>query len=115
MADARNRKRSGGEARPQTFGLTRPWRAVDNEGEVLESYVTKTLDRAAAAPFIKNAMKHHGRPQAVSPTGSDLVAPPSRRSATPTARRLAAGSIIRPRTHTSRSGEERARWSGFGE
>jgi transposase-like protein len=29
------------------------WRAVDHEGEVLESFVTKTRDKAAALNFIK--------------------------------------------------------------
>jgi putative transposase len=33
------------------------WRAVDHEGEVLESYVAKTRDKAAALRFIKKAMK----------------------------------------------------------
>jgi putative transposase len=37
------------------------WRAVDHEGEVLESYVTKTRDRKAALKFLKKAMKKHGR------------------------------------------------------
>ena len=41
------------------------WRAVAHEGEVLESYVSKTRDWAAALTFIKKAMKRHGRPQAV--------------------------------------------------
>ena len=41
------------------------WRAVDHEGEMLESYVTKTRDEAAALTFIRKAMKRHGRPQAV--------------------------------------------------
>ena len=45
------------------------WRAVDYEGEVLESYVTKTRDKAAALAFIKRAMKRHGRPQAVVTDG----------------------------------------------
>ena len=36
------------------------WRAVDYEGEVLESYVTKTRDKAAALRFLKKALKHHG-------------------------------------------------------
>jgi putative transposase len=40
-------------------------RAVDHEGEVLESFVTKELDKAAALKFIKKAMKRHGRPQAI--------------------------------------------------
>jgi len=45
------------------------WRAVDHEGEVLESFVTKERDKAAALRFIKKAMKRHGRPQAVVTDG----------------------------------------------
>ncbi len=37
------------------------WRAVDHEGEVLESYVTKRRDRKAALKFLKKTMKRHGR------------------------------------------------------
>ena len=42
------------------------WRAVDHEGEVLESYVTETRDKAAALKFIKKAMKRHGRTKAIA-------------------------------------------------
>ena len=35
------------------------WRAADQEGEVLESYVTKTRDKATAPAFIKKALKRH--------------------------------------------------------
>ena len=45
------------------------WRAVDHEGEVLESYVTKTRDKAAALKFIKKAMKRHGSAQAITTDG----------------------------------------------
>mgnify|MGYP000380304977 FL=1 len=38
------------------------WRAVDHEGEVLESYVTKRRNRKAALKFIKKSMKRHGLP-----------------------------------------------------
>lgn len=38
------------------------WRAVDQEGEVLESFVTKTRDKRAALKFLKKSMKRHGRP-----------------------------------------------------
>jgi putative transposase len=41
------------------------WRAVDHEGEILESYVTKNRDKAVALKFIKKAMKRHGRPMKV--------------------------------------------------
>jgi putative transposase len=45
------------------------WRAVDHEGEVLESYVTTKRDKAAALKFIKKAMKRHGRPRAIVTDG----------------------------------------------
>jgi putative transposase len=38
------------------------WRAVDHEGEVLESFVTKTRDKKAALKFLKKAMRKHGCP-----------------------------------------------------
>lgn len=39
------------------------WRAVDHEGEVLESFVTKKRDQKAALKFLRKSMKRHGRPQ----------------------------------------------------
>ena len=41
------------------------WRAVDHEGEVLESFVTKRRHRKAALKFLRKAMKRHGRPEVV--------------------------------------------------
>ncbi len=41
------------------------WRAVDHEGEVLESYVTKTRDRKAALKFPRKSMRRHGRPETI--------------------------------------------------
>ena len=38
------------------------WRAVDHEGEVLESYVTKRRNRKAALKFLRKTMKRHGHP-----------------------------------------------------
>ena len=38
------------------------WRAVDHEGEVLETLVTKRRDRKAALRFLKKAMKRYGNP-----------------------------------------------------
>jgi len=38
------------------------WRAVDHEGEVLESFVTKRRDRKAALKFLRKTMKRHGNP-----------------------------------------------------
>ncbi|WP_341864150.1 IS6 family transposase [Gymnodinialimonas sp. 57CJ19] len=39
------------------------WRAVDHEGEVLESYVTKKRDKKAALKFLRKAMRKHGQPE----------------------------------------------------
>lgn len=36
------------------------WRAVDHEGEVLESYITKKRDKSSALAFMKKALKRHG-------------------------------------------------------
>ena len=41
------------------------WRAMDHEGEVLESYVTKRRDRKAALKFLRKSMKRCGQPQIV--------------------------------------------------
>lgn len=41
------------------------WRAVDQEGEVPESYVTKTRDKQAALGFMKKALKRHGSPETI--------------------------------------------------
>jgi len=41
------------------------WRAVDHEGEVLESFVTKRRDRKAALAFLKKAMKRYGTPKVI--------------------------------------------------
>ena len=45
------------------------WRAVDHEGEVLESYVTKKRDTAAALEFLKKALKRHGRAKKIVTDG----------------------------------------------
>ena len=45
------------------------WRAVDHEGEVLESYVTKKRDKAAALAFLKKALKRHGKVEAIVTDG----------------------------------------------
>ncbi len=41
------------------------WRAVDHEGEVLESFVTKRHDRKAALRFLKKSMKRYGAPKMI--------------------------------------------------
>ena len=45
------------------------WRAIDHEGEVLESYVTKKPDKAAALRFLKKALKRHGQAEKIVTDG----------------------------------------------
>ena len=41
------------------------WRAVDHEGEVLESFVTQTRDKKAALKFLKKTLKRHCRAEEI--------------------------------------------------
>ncbi len=41
------------------------WRAVDHEGGVLETYVTKTRDKKTALEFLKKAIRKHGQPDTI--------------------------------------------------
>ena len=45
------------------------WRAVDHEGEVLESFATVERDKAAALTFMKKLMKRHGQAQTIVTDG----------------------------------------------
>src|ERR1700712_3246372 len=45
------------------------WRAVDHEGEILESYITKTRDKDAALRFMKKTLKRHGSPDTITTDG----------------------------------------------
>jgi transposase-like protein len=41
------------------------WRAVDHEGGVLETFVTKRRNRKAALKFLRKAMKRYARPNVI--------------------------------------------------
>ena len=45
------------------------WRAVDHEGEILESFVSKKRDKSAALRFMKKALKRHGQAEKVVTDG----------------------------------------------
>ena len=45
------------------------WRAVDHEGDIPESFVTKKRDKAAALTFLKKALKRHGKPETIVTDG----------------------------------------------
>jgi putative transposase len=54
------------------------WRAVDHEGEILESYVTKKRDKKAALRFFKKALKRHGKAEAIVTDGLKSYPPAMR-------------------------------------
>jgi putative transposase len=41
------------------------WRAVDHEGEALESFVTKTRDKKAGLKFLRITIRKHGQPEVI--------------------------------------------------
>jgi putative transposase len=41
------------------------WRAVDHEGEVLESFVTKRRDKTATLKFLRKSLKRHGHTETI--------------------------------------------------
>jgi putative transposase len=41
------------------------WRAVDHEGEVLENFVTKRIDKKAALKFLRKSLKRHGATETI--------------------------------------------------
>ena len=45
------------------------WRAVDQEGEIFESFVTKKRDKEAALTFMKKTLKRHGSPEKITTDG----------------------------------------------
>src|SRR6476659_7977514 len=45
------------------------WWAVDHEGEVLESYITRKRDKSAALCFMKKALKRHGKAEKIVTDG----------------------------------------------
>ena len=78
------------------------WRAVDHEGEILESYITRTRDKDAALRFMKKALKRHGSPEAITTDGLRSYKAAMNELATPRSRRSDAGPTTGWRTATWR-------------
>ena len=59
------KKRRAGGMQSSNWKWHYLWRAVDHEGEVLESYVTKKRDKKAVLKFMKKAMRRYGSPNKI--------------------------------------------------
>lgn len=90
------------------------WRAVDHEGEILESYVTRKRDKQAALAFMKKALRHHGSPERSPPTDFAPMAPRWMNSEIEENRKSAVGRITGLKTATCRSADENGRCCGSG-
>lgn len=90
------------------------WRAVDHEGEVLESDVTKTRNKDAALTFMKKALKRHGSPDAITTDGLRSYGAAMRHLGIPEKQEVGRWAIGL-RTATCRSDEGSAPCSGSGE
>jgi putative transposase len=86
------------------------WRAVDHEGEVLEVFVAKKHDRAAALIFLRKAMKRYGNPEVIVTDRLRSYCAAMRGIGNTFARKPVVGSTTRPRTRISRSDDESKRW-----
>lgn len=69
------------------------WDAVNREGEVMESSVTKKRDKSAALKFPNRALKRHGRAKAIV---TDLLSYPApmQHLGNPERREMGAGRMI---------------------
>jgi transposase-like protein len=85
------------------------WRAVDHEGEVLESVASKTRDKPAALKFMKKLMKRHGRAKVITTDGLRSYKAAMKSSATPRNRRSDAGLTTGSKTRTCPSDDESER------
>jgi putative transposase len=61
---------SGVRHYPQDTG-TRPYRAVDKYGEIIDFLLTENRDQEAALRFLKKAIRRHGVPETITIDGSD--------------------------------------------
>ena len=95
------------------------WRAVDHEGEVLESFVTKRRDRRAALKFLRKTMKRYGPPKVIVTeklrsyrTAMKVIGNVQKQE---TGRwPLAAGKTIGAKIHINRFDDENGRCKAFG-
>jgi putative transposase len=76
------------------------WRAVDHEGEVLESYVTKKRDKKAALKFMKKAMRRYGSPNEIVTDKLGSYGAAARELGCSKSKLLSDGQITELRIHT---------------
>ena len=89
------------------------WRAVDQEGEVLESYVTKTRDKDAALRFMKKTLKRHGRVESITTDGLRSYKAAMNELGNQDRQEVGRWANNRVENSPYPFADENARWSGF--
>jgi len=89
------------------------WRAVDHEGEVLETVVTAKRDKAAALKFLKRIIKKYGSPKTIVTDGLCSYPAAMKEVGISGRQELADGSTIGQRIPISDFDDGRERCSGF--
>jgi hypothetical protein len=82
-------------------------RAVDHEGEVLEVLATKRRDRTTALKVLKRPLKHYGQPGSIVTDRLRSYGAAMEAIGIVGRQDVGVGSITGPKTHISRSDEER--------
>ena len=90
------------------------WRAVDHEGEVLESCVTKKRDRKAALKFMKKLCAGMGRPMRSLQIGFDHTVQQQKSWAVQISKLHSDGQITERRIHTYPFDDENVRCCDLG-
>lgn len=90
------------------------WRAVDHEGEVLESYVTKNRDKSAALRFFKKTLKRHGKAETIVTDGLRSYPAAMRELGNLERREMGATSTIATKIRTCLSDDESGPCSDLG-
>ena len=90
------------------------WRAVDHEGEVLESYVTKKRDRNAALKCMKKLCVGMDRPMRSSQIGFDPTVQQQKSWAVQISKLHSDGQITERRIHTCLFDDENVRYCDLG-
>jgi transposase-like protein len=90
------------------------WRAVDHEGEGLESYVTKKRDKKAALKFMKKAMRRYGSPNEIVTDRLRSTVQQQKSWAVQISKLQSGGKITELRIHICRFDNENVRCCGSG-
>ncbi len=88
------------------------WRAVDHEGEVLESFPIKERDKRAALKFMKKLMKRHGCAEVITTDGLRFYGAAMTELGIADHQEIGRYANNRRRTRTSRSDDASGRCSG---